>query len=67
MAVTTWQFSCDACLSCHSWPESVKRSVSAMLMIIALAALSAYAIGASIVALTNDGLRRVPTDRSRLP
>jgi hypothetical protein len=38
-----------------------------MLMIIALAALSAYAIGASIVALTNDGLRQVPTDWSRLP
>lgn len=38
-----------------------------MLMIIALAALSAYAIGASIVALTNDGLRRVPTDWARLP
>jgi hypothetical protein len=38
-----------------------------MMMIIALAALSAYAIGASIVALTNDGYHRVRTDWSRLP
>jgi hypothetical protein len=38
-----------------------------MFMMIALAALSAYAIGASIVALRNDGLHRMPTDYARLP
>lgn len=38
-----------------------------MLMMIVLAALSAYAIGASAVALRNDGYHRVPTDRTRLP
>jgi multisubunit Na+/H+ antiporter MnhG subunit len=38
-----------------------------MLMIIALAAIAAYAIGASVVALTNDGLHRMPIDYTRLP
>lgn len=38
-----------------------------MLMMIALASLSAYAIGASIVSLRNDGYRRMATDRTRLP
>lgn len=38
-----------------------------MLMIIALSALAAYALGASIVALTNDGYHRVRTDHTRLP
>jgi hypothetical protein len=33
-----------------------------MLMILLLAALSAYAIGASFSALRNDGYRRVPTN-----
>jgi len=62
-----WQYSNDRCPSCHYWQDQVKRSVSAMLMMIALAALSAYAIGASIVSLRNDGYRRMPTDRTRLP
>jgi len=38
-----------------------------MLMIIVFAALAAYAIGASVVALTNDGYHRVPTNPARLP
>jgi hypothetical protein len=38
-----------------------------MFMMIVLAALAAYAIGASVVALTNDGYHPVPTDYSRLP
>jgi hypothetical protein len=38
-----------------------------MLMIIVLAALAAYAVGASVVALTNDGYHPVRTDYSRLP
>jgi hypothetical protein len=38
-----------------------------MLILIVLAALSAYAIGASIVSLRNDGLHQIPTDWSRLP
>jgi hypothetical protein len=38
-----------------------------MLILIILAALSAYAIGASIVSLRNDGLHRMPTDWSRRP
>ena len=58
----SWQFSCDVCPSCHSWQDHVKRSVSAMLMMIVLAALAATAIGASVVALTNDGYHRVPTE-----
>ena len=37
-----------------------------MLMIIALAAIAAYAIGASVVALTNDGYHR-DADRLRPP
>jgi len=36
-----------------------------MLMIILLAALAAYGIGAAVVALTNDGYHRVPFDPSR--
>jgi hypothetical protein len=38
-----------------------------MLMLILLAALSAYAIGASLYSLRNDGLHRMPTDYTRLP
>jgi hypothetical protein len=38
-----------------------------MFMILALAALAAYATASSIVALSNDGYRRTPTDRTRLP
>ena len=64
---TSWQFSYDVCPFCHSWRNHVKRSVSAMLMIIVLSALAAYALGASIVALTNDGFHRVRTDYTRLP
>jgi hypothetical protein len=37
-----------------------------MLMFIAFSALAAYALGASIVALRNDGFHRVRTDYSRL-
>jgi hypothetical protein len=38
-----------------------------MLMIIVVAAIAAYAIGASVVALTKDGYHREPTDYTRLP
>jgi hypothetical protein len=38
-----------------------------MLMLIALAALAVYAIGASIVSLRTDGYHAIPTDRTRLP
>ncbi len=37
-----------------------------MLMIIVFSALAAYGLGASIVALRNDGFRRVRTDYTRL-
>ena len=43
-----------------------KRSVSAMFMVILLAALSTVAIASTIAALRNDGYRRTPTDWSRL-
>jgi hypothetical protein len=62
-----WQFSYDACPSCHSWQFYGKRSVSAMFLIIVLAALSAWALASTVVALRSDGYRRVPTDRTRLP
>jgi hypothetical protein len=38
-----------------------------MFMVILLAALSILAIAATIVALSTDGYRPVPTDWSRLP
>jgi len=38
-----------------------------MLMIIALVAIAASAIGATLVALRNDGYHQVPTDYTRLP
>jgi hypothetical protein len=38
-----------------------------MLMIIVFAAIAAYAVGAAVVALQNDGYHPVPTDYSRLP
>jgi len=63
----TWQYSYVACLFCHSWRNTVKRSVSAMLMFIVVAALSTLAIASTLIALTNDGYRPVPTDRRRLP
>jgi len=64
---TAWQFSCDVCPSCHSWQYKHKRSVSAMFMVILLAALSAVALSSTIAALRTDGYRRIPTDRTRLP
>jgi hypothetical protein len=66
-SAASWQFSDDVCPSCHSWRDDVKRSVSAMLMILLLAALSAYAIGASFSALRNDGYHRVPTNPALVP
>jgi hypothetical protein len=62
-----WQFSFCSWLSCHSWQARRKRSVSAMLMMIALVALSVLAVASTIVALTKDGYRRTPTDWTRLP
>jgi hypothetical protein len=62
---TAWQFSFDLCPSCHSWLDYVKRSVTAMLMIIVFAALAAYGIGAAVVALRNDGYHRLPFDPRR--
>jgi len=38
-----------------------------MLMVILLAALSVVAFASTIAALTKDGYRRTPTDRTRLP
>ncbi len=38
-----------------------------MFMIIAIAALSVVGFVATIVALSKDGYRRIPTDPSRLP
>ncbi|SDG54545.1 hypothetical protein SAMN04489810_0590 [Microbacterium pygmaeum] len=38
-----------------------------MMMILALAALAVFAIVSSVAALRNDGYRRIPTDRTRLP
>jgi hypothetical protein len=38
-----------------------------MLMVILLAALSAVGLASTIAALRNDGYRRTPTDRARLP
>jgi hypothetical protein len=62
-----WQFSFVVCPSCHSWQLQRKRSVSAMFMVILIAALSVAAIGSTIAALRTDGYRRIPTDRTRLP
>jgi hypothetical protein len=38
-----------------------------MLLIIALTALAAIAVASTVAALTNDGYRQIPTDRTRLP
>jgi hypothetical protein len=38
-----------------------------MILLIALAALSAVAVIASVRALFSDGFRALPTDRTRLP
>ncbi|WP_243075788.1 hypothetical protein [Microbacterium sp. SS28] len=38
-----------------------------MFMVILLAALSIFAIAATVAALRTDGYRRTPTDWSRLP
>ncbi|GAA1976158.1 hypothetical protein GCM10009777_06360 [Microbacterium pumilum] len=61
-----WQFSCDVCPFCHSWQSDRKRSVTAMFMVILLAALSLAGIASTIAALRSDGYRRTPTDWSRL-
>jgi hypothetical protein len=67
MRTSVWQFSCDVWLFCHWWQFFRKRSVSAMFMVILLAALSAVALSSTIAALRTDGYRRIPTDRTRLP
>jgi hypothetical protein len=38
-----------------------------MILVIVLAALAALAVASTLDALTKDGYRRVPTDRTRLP
>lgn len=38
-----------------------------MIIIIALAALATFAVAATARALTTDGYRSIPTDRTRLP
>lgn len=38
-----------------------------MFIVILIAALAAYALVASLVALPKDGFRRIPTDPARLP
>ena len=44
-----------------------KRSVSAMFLVIILAALAATAVAATLSVLSKDGYRQVPLDRTRLP
>jgi hypothetical protein len=65
-AVPVWQFSCGSWPFCHSWQFFRKRSVSAMFIVILLAALSAVALGSTIAALRSDGYRRTPIDPTRL-
>jgi hypothetical protein len=38
-----------------------------MFIVIAFAALSAFALASTAVALRTDGHRRIPTDQTRLP
>ena len=38
-----------------------------MFIAILFAALSAFALASTVVALRTDGHRRIPTDRTRLP
>lgn len=38
-----------------------------MFIVLALTALAAFAVASTVAALTNDGYRQVPTDRTRLP
>lgn len=63
---TGWQFSYARSLFCHSWQIKSDRSVSAMILLIALLALGAWALIATIVELRRDGYRHVPTDWSRV-
>ena len=53
------------CPSCHSWRDPVKRSVSAMLILILFSALAAFALVSSVASLHNDGYRPLPFDRAR--
>jgi len=62
-----WQFSGDVWPSCHSWRILVKRSFSAMFIVILLAALSLFAVVVTATVLPRDGYRRVPTDWTKLP
>lgn len=61
-----WQFSYDHSHIRHSWPISTDRSVSAMILLLVLLALGAWAAIATIVELRRDGYRRVPTDWNRV-
>lgn len=61
-----WQFSYVQSLFCHSWRFGIERSVSAMILLIALLALAAWATIATFVELRRDGYRRTPTDWTRL-
>jgi len=61
-----WQFSYKESLFCHSWQIKSDRSVSAMILLIALLALAVWAVVATIIELRRDGHRRVPTDWTRV-
>lgn len=61
-----WQISYVQSLFGHSWQIKGERSVSAMIILIALLALGLWALVATIVELRRDGYRRVPTDWSRV-
>ncbi len=64
---TRWQDSYGTRLSCHSWHYLDRRSFSAMILFLVVAALSTLGVTATIVVVLRDGYRRVPVDRSRLP
>lgn len=53
-------------LFCHSWQINSDRSVSAMILIIALIALVVWAVIATVIELRRDGHRRIPTDWTRV-
>jgi hypothetical protein len=66
MRTPEWQISYDMRPSCHSWRIDVDRSVSAMVLLILLAALALWALIATVVELRRDGYRATPTDWTRV-
>jgi hypothetical protein len=66
MHAPDWQFSFVRSLFCHSWLFNIERSVSAMVLVIALIALAAWATVATVIELRRDGYRSTPTDWNRI-